>query len=57
MKDILGHAQIRLTADLYGHIYMKAKQENISKLGEVLSPTEIPVAPLVAPPPVSDRVH
>jgi integrase len=49
VKDILGHSQIRLTADLYGHIYMDAKREVISRMDDVLGPQTGRVAPSVAP--------
>jgi integrase len=45
VKEILGHAQIRLTADLYGHAYMAGKREVVSKMDAVLDP----LAPSVAP--------
>jgi integrase len=42
VKEILGHTQIRLTADLYGHAYMAAKREVVSRMDAVLDS----VAPL-----------
>jgi integrase len=45
VRDILGHSQIRLTADLYGHIYMDAKREVVSKMDKVLGPRQETVAP------------
>jgi len=57
VKEILGHAQIRLTADLYGHAYMQAKREIVSKMDDVLAPSQNPVAPPVAPPNVSKTIQ
>lgn len=49
VKDILGHSQIRLTADLYGHAYMAAKRSVVDKMGDILAPQLKPVAPSLAP--------
>ncbi len=57
VKEILGHSQIRLTADLYGHAYMHAKREIISKMDDVLAPIPNPVAPSVAPLAPSETIN
>ena len=62
MKEILGHSQIRLTSDLYGHAYMAVKKEAVAKMDSVLAPKArkakpIRVAPLVAPLSVSGAVN
>lgn len=49
VKEILGHAQIRLTSDLYGHAYMDVKREAVSRMDLLLDPNPNPVAPPVAP--------
>lgn len=62
VKEILGHSQIRLTSDLYGHAYMAVKKEAVAKMDSVLAPKPrrikpIRVAPLVAPLAVSKAVN
>ncbi|MBV9399842.1 MAG: tyrosine-type recombinase/integrase [Bryobacterales bacterium] len=59
VKEILGHSQIRLTADLYGHVYMNANREIISKMDDVISPEPIQksVASSVAPQMVSKAAN
>ena len=42
VKEILGHSQIRLTADLYGLAYQAAKREVVSRVDEVLGPRWLP---------------
>jgi integrase len=42
VKEILGHSQIALTANLYGHAYLAAKREVLSRVESILKP----VAPL-----------
>jgi site-specific recombinase XerD len=44
VKEILGHAQIALTSDLYGHAYTSALRETVDHVGSILAPS-IPVAP------------
>src|SRR5579871_1373456 len=46
VKEILGHSQIRLTADLYGHAYMQAKREVVATMDAILAPLPTPLAPL-----------
>ncbi len=53
VKEILGHSQIRLTADLYGHAYMQVKREIMSKMDAVLAPPSNDVLPF----PLSKTVH
>src|SRR5262249_54051549 len=48
VKEILGHSQIALTANLYGHAYTSVLQSTVDRVGEFLAP-QTPVAPLVAP--------
>jgi len=50
VKEILGHSQIRLTSDLYGHAYMSVKRTAIDRMDGVFDPQPNPVAPQVAPP-------
>jgi integrase len=62
VKEILGHSQIRLTSDLYGHAYMAVKKEAVAKMDSVLAPRPrraraIRVAPPVAPQPISTRIN
>jgi integrase len=57
VKEILGHSQIRLTADLYGHLYMDAKREVISKMDDILAPGSISVATRLATQPVSKAIN
>ena len=62
VKEILGHSQIRLTSDLYGHAYMAVKKEAVARMDSVLAPKPrrarpIPVAPPVAPQLISRRVN
>lgn len=45
VKEILGHTQIRLTSDLYGHAFMAAKREAVDRMDSILDP----LAPSVAP--------
>jgi integrase len=45
VKEILGHSQIVLTADLYGHLFMSVAREAMSGMEAALCP----VAPSVAP--------
>jgi hypothetical protein len=44
VKEILGHSQIKLTSDLYSHLFLEAKRKAISKMDEMLGPQN-PVAP------------
>jgi integrase len=54
VKEILGHSQIRLTADLYGHLYMSSARTLVDRLDSVFRPAVAPlVATLVATPAVS----
>ncbi len=48
VKEILGHSQIRLTADLYGHAFMVAKREVVSRVDAILNPVAPSMAPLAA---------
>jgi integrase len=57
VKDILGHSQIRLTADLYGHMYMDAKRQVVSKMDDILGPQTGRVAPSVAPSTTKSRLN
>jgi integrase len=61
VKEILGHSQIRLTSDLYGHAYMTVKRAAIDRIDAVLEPKpepeQISVAPPVAPLQASETVH
>lgn len=36
VSEILGHSQISITADLYGHIYAEARHEAAARMEEVL---------------------
>jgi integrase len=45
VKEILGHSQIALTANLYGHAFMVSKREVVSRVDAALNP----VAPSTAP--------
>ncbi len=49
VKEILGHSQIALTANLYGHAYTSVLQETVDRVGSLLAPSQSPVAPSVAP--------
>jgi integrase len=46
VKEILGHSQIALTANLYGHAFMVAKREVVSRVDAALNPMAPSVAPL-----------
>jgi len=48
VKEILGHSQIALTANLYGHAYTSVLQTTMDRVGSLLAPLN-PVAPQVAP--------
>jgi len=48
VKEVLGHAQIRLTSDLYGHAYLAAKREVVSRVDAILNPVAPSMAPLAA---------
>ncbi len=48
VKETLGHSQIKLTSDLYGHMYDAAKQRTADRMDEAMAPRS-PVAPRVAP--------
>ena len=48
VKEILGHSQIALTANLYGHAYTSVLQSRIDLVGSLLAPASS-VAPPVAP--------
>ena len=37
-KEILGHSQIGITANLYTHIYDKAKREAMDRMDALLTP-------------------
>src|SRR5437667_9343116 len=45
VQKILGHSQIALTSDLYGHLFMSVAREAMAGMDAALSP----VAPSVAP--------
>ena len=38
VKEILGHSQIALTANLYGHAYLAAKREVVARVDAMLNP-------------------
>jgi integrase len=38
VKEILGHSQIALTANLYGHAYLAAKSEVVAGVDAMLNP-------------------
>ncbi len=48
VKEILGHSQISLTSDLYGHAYTAVLRQTVDLVGSILAP-QFPVAPSVAP--------
>jgi integrase len=48
VKEILGHSQIALTADLYGHAYTSVLRGTVDRVGSLLAPQN-PVAPQLAP--------
>lgn len=48
VKETLGHSQITMTADLYGHMYDAAKQQTADRMDRAMAPQN-PVAPQVAP--------
>jgi integrase len=48
VKEILGHSQITLTANLYGHAYTSVLRESVDRVGSLLG-SQNPVAPSVAP--------
>ena len=59
VKEILGHSQIAVTADLYGHAYVSVMRESVDRVGSLLAPqatTENPVAPSLAPSGVSKAI-
>ena len=45
VKETLGHSQISITSDLYGHQYNAAKQRTADRMDDAMAP-RIPVAPL-----------
>jgi integrase len=47
VKEILGHSQIALTANLYGHAYTSVLRESVDRVGAILAP-ENPVATTLA---------
>ena len=52
VKEILGHSQIAITANLYGHGYVEVMRSAVDRVGSLLAPQEAapnPVAPLLAP--------
>lgn len=50
VKEILGHSQIALTADLYGHAYTSVLKTTMDRVGSLLAPRapQNPVAPQLA---------
>lgn len=40
VKEQLGHSQIALTANTYGHLFMEQKKENAKRMGEMLKRKE-----------------
>jgi integrase len=56
VKEILGHSQISLTANLYGHAYTSVLRESVDRVVALLAP-ENPVAPSVAPSITSKRIN
>jgi hypothetical protein len=44
VKEILGHSQIALTSDLYGHAYTSVMRQTVDLVGSVLAP-QVAVAP------------
>ena len=38
VKDILGHSQIALTADLYGHLFMSVARQAVAGMDAALNP-------------------
>ena len=48
VKEILGHSQISLTANLYGHGYVEVMRSAVSRMDSVLAPPN-PLAPSLAP--------
>ena len=48
VKEILGHSQIALTANLYGHAYTSVLQSTVERVGSALAP-ESKMAPQMAP--------
>jgi integrase len=48
VKEILGHSQIALTANLYGHAYTSVLRGTVDRVGSLLSP-ENPVGPSMGP--------
>jgi integrase len=54
VKEILGHSQIRLTADLYSHLYLSAARKVVDGVESVLAPV---VVTLVVTPAVSETVQ
>ena len=53
VKETLGHSQIKLTADLYGHLFDAAKRQTAERMERAFGygavPDANPVAPQVAP--------
>jgi site-specific recombinase XerD len=47
VKEIFGHTQIALTANLYGHAYTSVLRESVDRVGATLAP-ENPVATTLA---------
>ena len=47
VKEILGHSQIALTANLYGHAYTSVVQAAVDRVGSILAPDKM--APQMAP--------
>jgi site-specific recombinase XerD len=41
VQELLGHASIRLTADLYTHVLMGKKKDSIEKLSRLLGSSGI----------------
>jgi integrase len=46
LKEILGHSQIALTADLYGHLFLSVAREAMSGMDAALASAAVPVATL-----------
>jgi hypothetical protein len=42
--DILGHSQIALTMNTYGHVFLSIQREAASKMDEILSRVDVRVA-------------
>jgi hypothetical protein len=49
IKDLLGHAQIHTTADIYAHVRLRLQRDAIKAMGNALGTGEHPTTTKTAP--------